>query len=261
MKSPLRYPGGKSKAIKFLDQYIPYKCEYREPFVGGGSVFLHAASNERGNNCWINDINQSVMSFWITVRDNHLQLVKKVTEVHEKNKDGRKLYESMRSFAGVDALEEAVRFFVLNRITFSGTTEAGGYSQSAFDKRFTESSIKRLSELHVSSDVKITSEDYSIMLKKEGNGVCVFLDPPYFSNVKSGLYGKGGKLHSGFDHEKLSAELFTCEHDWFMTIDDCDEIRDLYSWANIREWELQYGMNNVGKKKSKKGKELVITNK
>ena len=40
IKTPLRYPGGKSKASTKMDQYFPdfskYK-EYREPFLGGGS--------------------------------------------------------------------------------------------------------------------------------------------------------------------------------------------------------------------------------
>jgi site-specific DNA-adenine methylase len=41
IKSPLRYPGGKSRAIKFITQLIPEFKEYREPFVGGGSVFVY----------------------------------------------------------------------------------------------------------------------------------------------------------------------------------------------------------------------------
>ena len=44
IKTPLRYPGGKSKASTKMDQYFPdfsnYK-EYREPFLGGGSVAIH----------------------------------------------------------------------------------------------------------------------------------------------------------------------------------------------------------------------------
>ena len=44
LKTALRYPGGKSRACNKLDQFIPdlrdYK-EYREPFLGGGSVAIH----------------------------------------------------------------------------------------------------------------------------------------------------------------------------------------------------------------------------
>ena len=40
-KTPLRYPGGKSKAIKTLSQWYPkIISEYREPFIGGGSIAI-----------------------------------------------------------------------------------------------------------------------------------------------------------------------------------------------------------------------------
>jgi len=41
IKSPLRYPGGKSKAIKQISKLIPSFDEFREPFIGGGSVFIY----------------------------------------------------------------------------------------------------------------------------------------------------------------------------------------------------------------------------
>ena len=44
LKTPLRYPGGKSRACAKIESYFPdlseYK-EYREPFLGGGSVALY----------------------------------------------------------------------------------------------------------------------------------------------------------------------------------------------------------------------------
>ena len=40
IKSPLRYPGGKSKALKRILPLIPEYDEFREPMVGGGSVFF-----------------------------------------------------------------------------------------------------------------------------------------------------------------------------------------------------------------------------
>ena len=42
MNQIFRYPGGKAKAIKFIKPFwenCPHQ-EYREPFVGGGSVFI-----------------------------------------------------------------------------------------------------------------------------------------------------------------------------------------------------------------------------
>jgi DNA adenine methylase len=44
--SPLRYPGGKSRAVKTIIPLMPKNyAEFREPFVGGGSVFLAALQN------------------------------------------------------------------------------------------------------------------------------------------------------------------------------------------------------------------------
>ena len=46
LKTPLRYPGGKSRAVKKMAQWLPdmknYR-EYREPFIGGGSFALYLA--------------------------------------------------------------------------------------------------------------------------------------------------------------------------------------------------------------------------
>ena len=49
LKTPLRYPGGKSKAIKTLSQCYPkIISEYREPFIGGGSIAIDVTkSNPR----------------------------------------------------------------------------------------------------------------------------------------------------------------------------------------------------------------------
>ena len=46
LKSPLRYPGGKQKAISQIAHYLPPKFkEFREPFVGGGSIFFYVLQN------------------------------------------------------------------------------------------------------------------------------------------------------------------------------------------------------------------------
>ena len=57
-KTPLRYPGGKSRACVKMDQYIPdlrdFK-EYREPFLGGGSVAIHITKKYPNLNVRVSD--------------------------------------------------------------------------------------------------------------------------------------------------------------------------------------------------------------
>lgn len=150
---------------------------------------------------------------------------------------------------------------MFNRITFSGTTEAGGFSVQAFQKRFTQSSIQRLELLkNVVRDTKITNLDYEEVVKAEGENVFIFLDPPYFSATKSALYGKNGRLHKGFDHERFAETMKNCQHQWLLTYDNCDYIKDLFSFANISEWNLMYGMRNQTENSEQLGKEIFIAN-
>jgi DNA adenine methylase len=265
IKSPLRYPGGKSKAIKQISEYLPQKfSELREPFVGGGSVFIYLKQKYPDLKIEINDLNPELWRFWHLAQSDLSKLVTEVRHVKENYQDGKLLFAKL---AGVDVntlsdLERATRFFVLNRITFSGTIESGGFSLESFHKRFTNSSIDRLEKLAtiLTPDIKITNLDYSYLINRPGAEVFIFLDPPYFQAEKSKLYGKKGDLHTGFDHQRFALNLKQCPHNWLITYDDCPEIRENFKWANIIEWELQYGMNNYKQKKAEKGQELFISN-
>ncbi|MFA7626359.1 MAG: DNA adenine methylase [Candidatus Kapaibacterium sp.] len=158
-------------------------------------------------------------------------------------------------------LERAAAFFIYNRITFSGTSLSGGYSEHAFQGRFTESSIVRLKKLsEVLKDTTIKNLDYGELVKADGENVFIFLDPPYYSASKSALYGKNGNLHKTFDHIKFAETMRNCKHKWLITYDDSDYIRELFSFANIIPWNLTYGMRNVSPGSDQKGEELFISN-
>ena len=271
-KSPLRYPGGKSRALKQILPLISTNIsEFREPFVGGGSVFFAVRSlfQNRIKSYWINDLNYDLYCFWKQVRDNGSNLVEALTETYTTTTDGRALFEELTH--GKDQLNQnrdllcefqrAVRFFVLNRITFSGVVDSGGYSQSAYEKRFTESSIERVKNIspHLSG-VKITNADYTDALFQDGDDVFIFLDPPYWKATASKLYGVRGTLHTTFDHAQFAENMKKCPHRWLITYDDSSTIRELFDFAEIQEWTLQYGMNNYRKDTAAKGRELFIKN-
>lgn len=223
VKSPLRYPGGKSKVVKYLLPYLPLNIdEFREPFIGGGSVFIASKSlfNDRIKEYWINDLNVDLYLFWKYARDDINLIVDSINSLKEKYQDGKELYNYLNSgnFEGCSIISKgfqddsfvnsefnrAVRFFIMNRITFSGIMDSGGYSQQAFDKRFTTSSIERLKNLSpYLHKVKITCGDYEELLVKNGKKVFLFLDPPYYKPTKSKLYGIKGNLHTSFDHQRL----------------------------------------------------------
>ena len=260
IKSPLRYPGGKSKALSQILPLIPKYKEYREPFVGGGSVFVALKQKNWDKTAWINDLNIDLYLFWKYAQGEITSLVNEIKKIKSECKDGRKLFESYKgNWNQYSEFDRAVRFFVLNRITFSGTIDTGGYSEEAYQKRFTDSSIERLVDLNkLLSGVRITNLDFEPLIKESGKDVFIFLDPPYYSTSKSKLYGKKGDLHKGFDHERFAKVMKEANHKWLITYDDCPEVRSLFSFAYIYPWSLQYGMNNYGQDTAEIGNELFI---
>ena len=262
-KTVLRYPGGKSKAVKFINPIIPNDfSEFREPFVGGGSVFIDAKQNINPYAVYkINDINFDLYCFWNFAKENNEELYNAVKHIKDNVKDGRELFIKYGKEDNYSDFERAVRFFVLNRITFSGTVDSGGYSQQAFENRFTFSSIEKIKDLEkLLDDVEIYNNDYSDLLFADGEDVFIFLDPPYYSQAKSKLYGKNGNLHTSFNHVKFAENMKLCRHKWLITLDDCEENRKIFDFANIYKWKMQYGMNNYKQEKAAAGNELFISN-
>jgi DNA adenine methylase len=263
--TPLRYPGGKSKALDQILPLVPTQIgEYREPLVGGGSVFL-AIKKLYGSQIqkyWINDLNFDLYCFWKYLRDDVCGLVDQVRAFKSNYADGRELHSFMKDERNMRSdFDRAVRFFIMNRITFSGVVDAGGYSQQAFERRFTESSIERIGRAaHYLARAEVTNFDYADVLHQPGSNVFIFLDPPYLSATDSKLYGVKGNLHTSFDHERFADEMKKCPHRWLITYDDSDAIRSLFSFADVIEWDLQYGMNNYKRATAAKGRELFIKN-
>lgn len=273
-KSPLRYPGGKSRAIKFLQDYIPKDFEeYREPFFGGGSVGLYLLQNMRHSaisplyreaKFYANDINYDLYCFWQILKMDSRTLIQEIQKIKDSFTNGRELYNLLltRRDGNLSDFQRAVDFFVLNRISFSGTIDCGGYSQKAFESRFTQSCIERLKDMGnvIQKNIEFSAQDYEILIQKEGNNVFIFLDPPYYSTTKSKLYGKKGDLHTSFNHERLCEVLKSTKHRFLLTYDDSKFVRELYKDFYIKEWNLQYGMNNFKQENAGLGKELLISN-
>ncbi|GBF78836.1 N6 adenine-specific DNA methyltransferase [Aphanothece sacrum FPU1] len=264
IKSPLRYPGGKSRAIPQIIEQLPHHfLEYREPFVGGGSVFIYLKQIYPDIKIWINDLNPEVYYFWKIAQSDLKELVSVLHKIKLNCTDGKQLFNELTSVnvAELSEFERAVRFFILNRITFSGTVESGGFSQGAFTQRFTDSSIDRLEILdQILQGVKITNLDYSELVNAAGNEVFIFLDPPYYAATKSKLYGKDGHLHTSFEHQRFAEIMSLCPHQWLITYDNSESIRANFADFNLIDWELQYGMNNYKQGKAAKGKEIFIRN-
>ena len=252
MKSPLRYPGGKTRACSILDEIINEKGFDKSvvisPFFGGGS-FEFFLCNKYGSKLIVNDKFKPLISFWKSVQTRKVELCSELRKL--LNVVSKSIFSTMRDtiMEDTDEFIQGYKYFVINRCSFSGATLSGGFSAESSKKRFTESSIKRTEDLNL-NDVEFHNLDFETFLK--GKKGLIFLDPPYYLNENSKLYGKNGDMHENFNHEKLF-QVLNKRKNWIMTYNNCDYIRDLYKNYEIREVKWSYGMNA-----SKESSEIVI---
>src|SRR5215213_9566808 len=114
IKSPLRYPGGKSRAIQRMKFLLPDDfSEYREPFVGGGSFFIHLKQKSPDLKIWINDLNLELYYFWKYAQKDSEKLAKEVAKIQKRSTNGQELFNELVK-DGTNKWNEfdrAVRFF------------------------------------------------------------------------------------------------------------------------------------------------------
>lgn len=259
-KSPVlfRYPGGKFYAIKLLSKFwedIEHD-EYREPFVGGGSVFF---SKNKVESNWLNDIDSELICVYKCFKkknERNILLSKFNNEIASKER-WREVFETTTN----NDVEIAWKYYYLNRTSFSGklVSPAWGYrpKRSLPPERWFERIIPCGDKL---KNVKLTSIDFEeVIAKKSDKKVLMFVDPPYYKPSKTKHYRNGFDKN---DHVRLAQALKDTPHKFFLTYEDCPEIRELYSWAFINEVEFFYRVDNSNIENGirKMGFELIITN-
>ena len=163
LKTPLRYPGGKSRAITKMARYLPemkkYK-EYREPFLGGGSVALYMTKTYPHLKVWVNDLYQPLVNFWQQLQDKSDELTTRLSELKGKyntHDKARHLFAESKEFLAytkASTLESAVSFYTVNKCSFSGLTESSSFSKQASDSNFSLRGIEKLSLIHISEPTR-----------------------------------------------------------------------------------------------------------
>lgn len=114
INSPFRYAGGKFYARNLILEHIPEHLYYIEPFAGGASIFF-AKSKAQKN--WLNDIDDDLINCLITIRDYSEKLIDRLK--NEKAVKERHAYYK-NEYKPKTKLDRAVRWFYLNRTSYSG---------------------------------------------------------------------------------------------------------------------------------------------
>ena len=109
VKPILRWAGGKTWLIKYLDQFIPQDINnYHEPFLGGGAVFHYLQPDGKS---FLSDINADLIDTYSELRDNPDKLFD-ILNTFKNTKDD---YYKIRGTSYKSRIERAARFIYLNK--------------------------------------------------------------------------------------------------------------------------------------------------
>ena len=230
--SPLRYPGGKNRAVKEIYSCIPASEKLLcSPFLGGASVELACSTRMQVRGY---DAFDPLVDFWNVLMDDPDGLADAVSKYYPLSR--AKFYNLQKIYIGLDSLmDRAAAFFVLNRSSFSGTTLSGGMSPN--HPRFTKSAIQRLRDFRV-TNFSVKKADFKESIEKNKDAF-LYLDPPYLNGQL--LYGLRGDTHKGFDHTAL-ADMLHKRDRWILSYNDCETIRRFYRGHQILAIDWTYGM-------------------
>jgi len=269
LKTPLRYPGGKSRACIKMDPFFPdlrNYDEFREPFLGGGSVAIYITKKYPYLDIWVNDLYEPLVNFWQQLQMFGYDLKSELEDLKNANTNPNKAKELfLQSKERINDktmsnFDRAVAFYVVNKCSFSGLTESSSFSQQASVSNFSVRGIQKLpaySELI--TNWRITNYSYDYLM--DGNmGAFMYLDPPY--DIKDNLYGRKGSMHKGFDHDKFAADCDANPMDQLVSYNSDQLVKDRFKNWNAVEFDLTYTMRSVGEymREQKQRKELLLFN-
>ena len=271
LKTPLRYPGGKSRAVTKMGQYFPNLrdyIEYREPFLGGGSVAIYVSQMYPHLKITVNDLYEPLMNFWSNLQmfgDELYTELKNLKIAHCNQDSARCLFAEMKDIINDKTktdLERAIAFYVVNKCSFSGLTESSSFSAQASDSNFSMRGIEKLPEYsEIISHWHINQYSYEYCFRTDvHDGLFMYLDPPY--DIKDNLYGHKGSMHKRFDHDKFAEDCDEIDTPMMISYNSDQLVKDRFKDWSAAEFDLTYTMRSVGDymREQKERKELILMN-
>ena len=276
LKTPLRYPGGKSRACEKMSVFLPNLdigsryTQYREPFLGGGSFALHITKKFPHLEIWVNDLYEPLANFWQQLKVDGVEMRKRLVKIKNANKTEEKAKELFLKAKedlydkAATPLDRAVNFYIINKCSFSGLSESSSFSAQASKSNFTLAGIKRLDDYQELIQFwRITNKDYKELMF-EGGDTFMYLDPPY--DIKDNLYGKKGGMHKGFDHDEFADICNRTPAHTLISYNSSQLVKNRFESGNsnweAQEYDLTYTMRSTSdyQKDQKERKELLLFN-
>lgn len=275
--SPLRYAGGKTKAIGLILENLPKLKEKKivSPFFGGGSVEL-CLSQMLDIKVIGYDIFNMLANFWNVLINNKDEFVEelskfKITEEEftynrhvllnywDKIKPSDLVYETKKKIelkqddlTKLDNNEIIQAVYYYYNMTLSyGPMFLGWPSSNEINKEKFQRRIEKLKQLNL-KNLQVSCAAFEDILENHANDF-LFLDPPYYlegdSKMFKGMYPNCNFAihHNNFNHQKLAELLKKHRGGFLITYNNCLGVRELYKDCKFEypEWQYTYGQGET----------------
>ena len=287
--SPLRYAGGKSKAIGLILANLPKLKEKKivSPFFGGGSFEL-CASQELDIQVIGYDIFGMLINFWNVLINNKEGFIKELKKFNitseeftynrhvllnywDKIKPSDLVYNTKKkveleeqhlTLLDNNEILQAVYYYYNMTLSygpmFLGWPSSVEIKKDKFDRR-----IKKLENMNL-KNLSVECSDFEAVILKHSDDF-IFLDPPYYlegdSKMFKGMYPNCNFAihHKNFDHKKMCELLKNHKGGFLITYNNCSTIREWYKDYKLEypEWQYTYGQGEtrIGKNRKEAKKE------
>lgn len=266
MKPFLRWAGGKTWLLKDIYNYLPEKFNnYYEPFLGGGSVYIHLKSIGKIQNAYLSDRNADLINAYNAIKYNPNELIKILKEY----KNEKEFYYFLRNQKYSNHIQKAAQFIFLNRTSFNGVYRVNlrgeynvPYGFKDYKVLFDFDNILKLTDIF--QEASFISCDFQETIEKVQKGDLVFLDPPYtVAHENNGFIKYNQKIFAWEDQERLAEyiELIKTKEAYFILTNAVHvNINNLFQKIGSKHLLNRYSV--VGGKGAKREKisEYIFTN-
>lgn len=286
--SPLRYAGGKSRAVGYILEHLPENIDNKivSPFFGGGS-FEFALSINLDFEIVGFDIFEILVNYWyyqinkpqelyeelkLLIPDkknytrnrhillNHWEKVKpEALEYITRRKI--QLTEEEKTLLDHDDLKRAAYYYYNHQLSYGPMFLGWGSSVYLTQNRY--NTILEKVKNFQSGNVTVKCNSFEKVFKRYKKDF-IYADPPYYlkgdSKMFKGIYPNSNFAihHKGFDHELLRNFLRAHEGGFILTYNDCSDIREMYKEYEqyFPTWQYSYGQGEtrIGKNRLAKKK-------
>jgi DNA adenine methylase len=283
MKTPLRYAGGKSKAIKIITPYVEGVDKIVSPFFGGGSLEVHWAS--MGKEVIGYDIFGTLTNFWNVMLNNREEFVEKLKTINPTPEEYKRIKEILINWDETQEMLSSWKtdyykrdnIVTLDNVTaaayyyFNHNTSYGpgylGWGSSVYLKQIKWDKMIDSVSKFILPTLSVSQGSFEEIIPKHSEDF-LYLDPPYYlekdldNKMFTGIYPMRNipVHHDGFDHEKLRDLLLEHKGNFVMSYNNCETIREYYKDFELFYPKWSYSMGNGETRVGKNRTDMGITN-